>query len=312
MFQQGVEFAAKGRTSEALGVFRAVTEKDSSCLEAWNNRAALEAAQGDLFGSQRSLARALAVRRDVQSVATNLEKLRSRMARLAYDSAFGTPSKLPALQLDLQKQLSKPPRTKPSTDSDSLARALTRARQEIDDLTRIRDSLLSSGRVAMVESSDAQTKESASVETLGLTLPEKVPVAPLPPPPEVDPVPVGPLFRPTETPEVAALRTLRAWAAAWSAQDVDAYLGFYDAQFVLPEKLSRQAWEARRRERISAPKAIKVEMVSPQVKLTGPDKVEITYKQLYQTDEAKLVLRKRIVLTKKGKEWKIVSEREAG
>ncbi|MBK9578028.1 MAG: hypothetical protein IPK50_09105 [Fibrobacterota bacterium] len=309
LFARGVELAEKGRTADALGVFRAVTEKDSTCLEGWNNRAALEAASGDLFGSQRSLSKALTVRRDVQSVAVNLEKLRSRMARLAYDSAFGTPSKLPALQLELQKDLGKNRRTKPSEDSDSLSRVLSMAQQEIRELTRVRDSLLSTGRVAMIESADAQAKAVEHPEPVRTSPP--VEVKPLPPAPVAPVAPPPSAPKETESPESAALRAVQAWAAAWSAQNVDAYLGFYDPQFDVPDKISRKAWEDRRRERILAPKAIHVEVVSPLAKRTGPGTVEVVYKQVYQTEDVRLVLRKRIVLTKKGKEWKIVSEREA-
>lgn len=317
LFKKGVDLAENGRSKEALEVFRQVTEKDSTCLEGWNNRASLEAATGDMFASQRSLSRALGVRRDVQSVATNLEKLRSRMARMAYDSAFGTPSKLPPLKLELHKELSRAPRAKSSVDSDSLVRALSRARQEISELTRVRDSLLTSGRVAQLNTSGESARS------------ESIVVPPPPPPPEPKPSQPADLKPPAQavdapaprkapieseksaSPQVQALAVLQAWAAAWSAQNVDGYLGFYGTAFEVPDKLARKAWEAKRRERILAPKAIHVEIGSPEAKVLGPGKVEIVYKQVYQTDEVRLVLRKRIVLTKEGKEWKIVSEREA-
>lgn len=41
--QIGIDLMQKGRESEALAVFRKLTEEDPSCVEAWNNRAALEA-----------------------------------------------------------------------------------------------------------------------------------------------------------------------------------------------------------------------------------------------------------------------------
>lgn len=309
--------AEKGRNADALVVFRGLTEKDSSCLEAWNNRAALEAALGDMAASQRSLSKALSVRRDVQSVTANLEKLRSRMARLAYDSAFGTPSKLPALQLELQKVLPKTSKVKVTASSDSLSRALVRAQDEIRLLTRLRDSLLVGTRVSQVPPVDTPPRVAvapppvvASVP-VGEIVPATIAVSPVK---QTVPTPSTPVPSPSmdkEAPESAALRTVQAWASAWSAQNVDAYLGYYDADFVPPDKLSRKAWQERRRERILAPKAIHVEIVSPLAKSTSPGKVEIVYKQVYQTEEVRLALRKRLLLTKRGKEWKIESEREA-
>ncbi len=317
LFKKGVELAERGRTTEALQVFREVTAKDSTCLEGWNNRAALEAATGDMFGSQRSLSKALNVRRDVQSVASNLEKLRSRMARLAYDSAFGTPSKLPPLQLALHKEIAKPSKSNPSVDADSLVRALSNARQEIAGLTKVRDSLLSSGRLAQLETG-AESARSLSTAPPPPPPPAKSPASqatqtlppPAPPPPTPPPPPPREPVK-ERSQEMSALETVRAWANAWSSQNVDAYLGFYGSTFEAPDRMSRQSWEARRRERILAPKAIHVEVVSPQVRSLGPDRAEVVYKQVYQTEDARLVLRKRIVLTKEGKEWKIVSEREA-
>lgn len=313
-FQQGVDLAEKGRTAEALAVFRGLTEKDSSCLEAWNNRAALEAVSGDMAASQRSLSRALSVRRDVQSVTANLEKLRSRMARLAYDSAFGTPSKLPPLQLELQKDLPKPSRAKASVNSDSLTRALARAQDEIRSLTRLRDSLLVGSRVAQAPVSDTSSRQVVSASPIvAVPAGEVPPVAVAPSAVKVAPPPISAPAHPVEkeTPESAALHAVQAWASAWSAQNVDAYLGYYDTQFVPPDKLSRKAWEDRRRERILAPKAIHVEIVSPVVKKLSSTQVEVVYKQVYQTEEVRLALRKRLLLTKRGKEWKIESEREA-
>ena len=48
------------------------------------------------------------------------------------------------------------------------------------------------------------------------------------------------------------LDTVNAWAKAWSAKNVDAYLAFYARDFKTPGGEARPEWEKARRQRISA------------------------------------------------------------
>lgn len=52
--------------------------------------------------------------------------------------------------------------------------------------------------------------------------------------------------------------TVEAWAAAWADQDVDGYLSHYSPDFEVPGGLSREDWEAQRRQRLTAPSRISV------------------------------------------------------
>lgn len=51
--------------------------------------------------------------------------------------------------------------------------------------------------------------------------------------------------------------TIDLWDAAWSEQNVNQYLTYYAADFVVPDKQSRSQWEAVRRARLTKPKSIK-------------------------------------------------------
>ena len=46
------------------------------------------------------------------------------------------------------------------------------------------------------------------------------------------------------------IKTVNAWAKAWSDKDVAAYLAFYATDFRAPGGVSRASWEKARRERI--------------------------------------------------------------
>lgn len=358
--QAGIDLIQKGRESEALSVFRKLSDADPKFMEAWNNRAALEASKGDIEAAQISLQKALAAHPDISVVTRNLEKVRSRLARLAYDSAFGTPSTLPPLVLDLQRE---PMRLALDTASqrqrDSLAKVLAQVRSAArQDLTRM-DSVVS-GRDAEIRrlrtelertngslaSALQQTQElrMAAASTTVSPRPDapvaqEIAAAPAPSVPEIvaaaDPVRTSPAEpkivkaplakseppsptkpkpkAPAKAPETSAavLAAMQGWAQAWSAQDVDQYLSYYSTRFVPPGQPNREAWEASRRARITAPKSIRVEIVSPKIRMLKGHQAEVVYRQSYQTEETRLTSRKHLVLAWENGVWRIFAEKEA-
>jgi len=360
--QTGIDLIQKGRESEALSVFRKLSDADPRFLEAWNNRAALEAAKGDIEAAQVSLQKALAAHPDISVVTRNLEKVRSRLARLAYDSAFGTPSVLPPLVLDLQRE---PLRIAMDTSAvrqrDSLARELAQVRQALrQDLSRMdsamsgRDAEIrrlraelerSNGAMALAQqaamvtaaeppastpvvaaapprkpnasSATEKPAQAPTTETVATAEPERVAVAE----PESPPVPAAKAEAPSKprtkapakAPETSAavLAALQGWAQAWSAQDVDQYLSYYSTRFVPLGQPDRAAWEASRRARITAPKSIRVEIISPKIRMLKGHQAEVVYRQSYQTEETRLTSRKHLVLAWEQGVWRIFAEKEA-
>src|SRR3954464_2097740 len=67
------------------------------------------------------------------------------------------------------------------------------------------------------------------------------------------------------------LKTVNAWAQAWSKKDADAYLEFYAPDFKTPGGEPRPQWEKTRRERIAAPKSIAVAVEQAKVTMQGND-----------------------------------------
>jgi ketosteroid isomerase-like protein len=105
--------------------------------------------------------------------------------------------------------------------------------------------------------------------------------------------------------------TVKAWAAAWAAKDVPAYLGYYAATFETPEGLARGAWEAQRKERIERPKSIKVEVGFKSVKIKGSEAI-VTFRQTYRSDSVNSNNTKTLKLVRAGEKWLIESERSGG
>ena len=80
------------------------------------------------------------------------------------------------------------------------------------------------------------------------------------------------------------MKAVRDWAAAWSAKDVDKYLGFYAGEFAPEGGASRQAWETQRRNRIGKAKQIRVAVSDLKVAPLDGGRVQVTFQQDYQSD----------------------------
>ncbi|HXP91017.1 MAG TPA: hypothetical protein VN931_08825 [Fibrobacteria bacterium] len=300
--QGALDLARSGRKTEALDILRGLTAEDSSNLEAWNDQASLQADLGDLDGARISLEHALVVRPDVAVLSRNLEKICSRQARMAYDSAFGTPSRLEPLVLE---QRTGPPTsgtTDRSGETDSLRLALASASLDAREVRALRDSLADRDR-------EIARLESARPVTAAAVVASATPAARSSAPAVRSPIPPrrGGAVEGSRSDPVQAVK---AWAKAWSDRDVEAYLASYGKNYH-PAGLSRQEWEEQRRDRIQTPAWIKVEVVAPLVHRSGPDRAEVVYRQVYQTQGVRLTSKKRIGLTISQGEWKIEEEKEA-
>lgn len=101
---------------------------------------------------------------------------------------------------------------------------------------------------------------------------------------------------------------VQGWAAAWSAKDVEKYLGFYAPEFAPEGGTSRQAWEAQRRARISKPKEIRVAVSELRVEPVNGERVLVTFQQEYSSDVLSNRSTKVLELTQVGGQWRIRRE----
>lgn len=107
----------------------------------------------------------------------------------------------------------------------------------------------------------------------------------------------------------AVLKTVDAWAAAWSAKNVKKYLSFYADDFVTPNGESRADWSDTRRERISKPKSIEVSISDAQVSLSDDSHATVKFRQSYRASHLKTSGNKVLTLVKTGGKWLIQEER---
>ena len=99
------------------------------------------------------------------------------------------------------------------------------------------------------------------------------------------------------------------WAAAWSAQDVTAYLDLYSQDFKPQDLPSRQAWARQRESRITKPERITVRISGLEFRQIAADEFEIRFQQHYTSPLLNDKTTKSLVWIREGEDWKILRER---
>ena len=173
---------------------------------------------------------------------------------------------------------------------------------------------------------------SAPVTTIAAALPARTtttapvvtPVAPSPPAAGVAPAsaaakvdaakpitmaPVAPVATVATDSSADVLNTVNKWARDWAGKNPDGYLAAYAKSFKPEDGSSRSAWNAARRERITTPKRIKVEVLGATVEMTSATEAKVTFRQAYSSDALQTRSRKTLTLVKEGGTWLIARER---
>ena len=104
------------------------------------------------------------------------------------------------------------------------------------------------------------------------------------------------------------LSALAGWAAAWSSQDVDRYLSHYAADFLPSNGLERDVWRVSRRKRLTKPSFIDVQLSNARVEFYDVASARVTFTQKYRSDRYQDVVRKEILMSNDGEQWRIISE----
>ncbi len=100
-----------------------------------------------------------------------------------------------------------------------------------------------------------------------------------------------------------------AWAKAWSARDVERYLGFYATGFVSDKGLPRAAWESGRRKRLASQRVISVAVRDVRVEAQTADRITVRFVQDYSADTYReLATPKKLLLVREAGTWRIAAE----
>ncbi len=188
-------------------------------------------------------------------------------------------------------------------------RAVAAARDgRLEDAYRLlQEAIASEPRFAVVQDNLTRVVEAISRRDYGKAL-------------EVDPAPKELALRTLEPPaettastaaldETGILTLLTDWSGAWSAQDVDAYLGWYAQDFEPPNGLDRRAWEAVRRERLRRPQWVQVRIGEVEIVANDGRTARVRFVQDYRSDRYRDRTRKELRLIRTADGWRIQAER---
>lgn len=117
-------------------------------------------------------------------------------------------------------------------------------------------------------------------------------------------------------PEMAARdvkKTLSQWVLEWTAGDSDDYLTYYADDFMLPDDMSRKAWEASRKASIGRTDVIKVKLNDLKVVVSEDNEnASVSFKQRYTFDQYNGIVGKVMLLEMDDHgQWKIAYEAES-
>ena len=269
MFMKGIILAESGKREEAIKAFTDLTEKYPNLPEPYNNLAVLYADAGQYDKAKKALETAIKTHPSYATAHENLGDIYARMASEAYDKA---------LQLD-----------------GNNARAQSK-------LAMIKDLFGTGGKtIAAAKPAENKVADNSKTSKTGTIRPADKKLEP-PKPAETKPADTG------ANDEQAINDAVNNWAKAWSAKDVDKYLASYSDSFKPAKGESRKAWEETRRERISKPASINVELANQKVTLDGSDNAKVSFKQTYQAGGKPIRTSKTLVMKKVGGDWLIEQE----
>lgn len=276
-FLKGLILTEQNKSAEAIDVFTKLTQDYPELPEPYNNLAVLYAAQGQYEKARQSLEMSIRTHPSYATAYENLGDVYTKLASQAYDKA---------LQLD---------------SSNSAAQT---------KLSLVRD-LITGGtgntRPTKPPAARPETQKPVAVAAAPKADPTPAATTAKPADTKVEPA-AKPAAKPVPPGSEEVVGTVRAWAKAWAAKDVKAYLAHYARDFKAPGGESRADWEKGRVQRINAPKEIEVGIASPRVTISG-DTATVNYRQTYRSDKLRVSSNKTLVLTRSNGKWLIQQER---
>lgn len=305
MFIRGVIFAEQGRRDDAIKAFTDITEKHPGLPEPYNNLAVLYADQGQFDKARKALETAIKTHPSYATAHENLGDIYARMASEAYDKA---------LQLDNgnARAQNKLAMIKDLFSTGSKPTMLAEKSPEAAKDASKTEKLPQASPIRPVEPKPADTKTAEGVKPSESSKPEpikkaeqaKSEQAKLESAKSSAVKPAGD----SESAEKDLIAAVNGWAKAWSSKNVDKYLASYADSFQTPNGEARQQWEQTRRERISKPARISVELSNIRVSMDNDSQAKISFKQRYQAGGTSMRASKSLMMKKVKGHWLIEQE----
>jgi Flp pilus assembly protein TadD len=102
--------------------------------------------------------------------------------------------------------------------------------------------------------------------------------------------------------------SVNAWAQAWSSKNLEQYFASYGASFQPAKGQNRKEWEEQRKDRITKPSKISVNLSNINVTSIDSTNAKVRFKQAYRADGKPIYTTKTLVMKKEGDNWYIQQE----
>jgi tetratricopeptide (TPR) repeat protein len=300
-FLKGVIQRDSGKTTDAIATFTRLTEDFPELPEPYNNLAVLYAGQSQFDKARTALEMAIRTNPSYATAHENLGDVYAKLASQAYNKALqldasnaGVPPKL-ALIRELfsptgakNQRPGQPPAAAPA----AMPPVATKPAPTLP------------GPVSAKASSPAAVQPPTATSTQASPVAASAVSSTAPPAPVAVSASAAPS---SDNSSKDAEAAVHAWARAWAARDVKAYLASYGKDFSPPGSMSRSAWEEERRQRISSKSKITVKLENLTVTASGNTAI-VKFRQDYKANGLAVSSRKTLDLVKNGERWHIVKE----
>jgi len=295
-FLKGLILVEQNKVGEAIDAFTKLSQDYPELPEPYNNLAVLYAAQGQYEKARQALEMSIRTHPSYATAHENLGDVYAKLASQAYDRALQLDSSNTTAQtkLSLVRELisatNRPARAAPAKSAEPSKPAVVAAAPKAST-TEPRPAVEAKSQAPQVAPEPGKSAAPSDVKPAAGKAPEKPAVASGPSSPE------------------DVINTVRAWAQAWSNKDVDGYLSFYAKDFKTPGGEARVEWEKSRRQRITAPKRIEVQVDAIKVSAFDANKVTVSFRQHYRSDSLKTDSTKTLAMVRADGKWLIQQER---
>ena len=306
-FLQGLIFADMNRRDDAIEVFSALTNDFPELPEPWNNLAVLFAENGEFDKARQALLAAIQTHPSYSTAHENLGDLYARMASMAYDRALeqDNGNESARLKLSAVNGLFSVPAQAPV----QVAAAPVPSRAVVKPTPEPANAAPIEPEPEPVEP-DTTEPEPVEPEPVAQTPTVTEPLEPVTTaavtPPAMQPAPAV-VPTPAANPDDVAA-AVRRWAGAWSAQDVDTYLDSYAPEFRPANGASRASWNRYRRDRLTKPSFIDVQITDLAIDVQSSDRATAEFAQRYRSDNYEDQVRKTLAMVNVDGRWRIASE----
>ena len=284
-FLKGLILTKLNDLENAQKVFEKLTTEHPELPEPFNNLAVIYAFKGEYDKAELALLTAINTHPTYATAHENLGDIYAKMATQAYNQALALDQENPYVKekLLLVNELFSVPEAAPVALVQQEAEEIKKAAEPIPQAVEA-----AGDRTQQIPESEPKKEAEATKPPVKTASVEKQ---------EDDAI------------KTEVIMAMKAWANAWSSKDVNVYLGSYAAEFVPPNKLSRKKWDAQRKERLEAPKFIKVELSAINIVFDDRKRARVRFLQQYESDTYSDRVKKEIVMEKNDGKWLITSER---